>query len=365
MPLTSQRRKKTRHKRHRRQSLRPKTAVEVQQPSQKPWIRLVLVWGFLVCSQLGLLGRLVWLQIYQADTLQSIADAQQRVKLPPKIGLRPIVDRNGNVLAKDVASFRLFLHPFLFDKPEQEIAKVLDPFLKKTESDILSLIESAESGVPIERDISEETATKLRALRLNGLELNLEWQRIYPQNDLVSDVVGYVNADHEGQTGVEYSQRQLLAVPPPNHWVSSDAEGLLLPENFPIKPLGDDDLKVQLTLDTRVQWAARKALKTKMQEFKAKRGAVIVMDVQSGELLGLVSQPSFDPERFYEADPSQFKNWAIADLYEPGSTFKPINVAIAMEMGAVKADSTVYDEGNNLSWAVGRFKIMMGWPVDD
>ena len=356
MPLTSQRRKPSRTNARRRKRRGPDSPATQDHQSKKPWLRLVLVWGFLICSQLGLVGRLIWLQIYQGDTLKATAEAQQRVKLPPKIGLRPIVDRNGNVLAKDVASFRLFLHPFLFEKPAEEIAKALDPHLKSSESDILKLIKSADSGIPIERDISEETAAKLRALRLNGVELNLEWQRIYPQNDLVSDVVGYVNADHEGQTGIEYSQRQLLSVSPPEHWATSDAEGLLLPENFPIKPLGDDNLQVQLTLDTRVQWAARKALKAKMKEFKAKRGAVIVMDVHSGELLGLVSQPSFDPERYYEADPSQFKNWAIADLYEPGSTFKPINIAIAMEMGAVQADSTVYDEGNI---------VVGGWPIQN
>ncbi|MEM9137692.1 MAG: penicillin-binding protein 2 [Cyanobacteria bacterium P01_F01_bin.42] len=352
MPLTSPPRK-ARPKSRRRQVLKP---VHAGRSASRPWLRLALVWGFLACCQLGLIGRLVWLQIYQSDQLKELASAQQRLKLPPKIGRRPIVDRNGNVLAKDVASFRLFLHPFLFDKPEAEIAQALDPLLKTSEASLLELMETAESGIPIERDISAETAAELRALNLNGVELNLEWQRIYPQNDLTSDVVGYVNADHEGQTGIEYSQRQLLTVEPPPHWVSSDAEGLLLPEKFPIRPLGDDNLQVQLTLDSRIQWAARKALKAKITEFRAKRGAVIVMDVHSGELLGLVTQPSFDPERFYEADPSQFKNWAVSDLYEPGSTFKPINVAIAMELGAVKANSTVYDEGNI---------VVGGWPIQN
>lgn len=358
MPLTSQKRRSRPQKNRRKRQLEPSITGPSGSPPQtsKPWLRLVLVWTFLLLGQLGLVGRLIWLQIYQSDELKSTAAEQQRVKLPPKIGLRPIVDRNGNILAKDVASFRLFIHPFLFDQAPEEIAEALDPFLNATKSELVTLMESGDSGIPIERDIPEEAADDIRNLRLNGVELNLEWQRIYPQKDLVSDVVGYVNAEHEGQTGIEYSQQQLLAVAPPNHWVSSDAEGLLLPDKFPIKPLGDDDLTVRLTLDTRVQWVARKALKAQMDEFKAKRGAVMVMDVHSGELLGLVSQPSFDPERFYEADPSQFKNWAIADLYEPGSTFKPINVAIALEMGAIQANSTVIDEGNI---------VVGGWPIQN
>lgn len=314
------------------------------------------MWAFLILGQLGLIGRLAWLQIHEAQTLQGIARDQQRVKLPPTEGLRPIVDRNGNLLAKDVVSFRLFAHPFLFQKSTQEIASKLSPLIQLKSDQLEAMFATAESGIPIQRNITEEVAAQIRALSLDGLELNLEWQRVYPHSDLMSDTVGYVNADHEGQTGIEYSQRRLLTVDPPNHWVSKDATGLLLPEDFPIRPLGDDRLSLQLTLDTRLQWAARKALKKQMLEFKAKRGAVIVMDVHSGELLALVTQPTFDPERFYEADPSQFKNWAIADLYEPGSTFKPINVAIALELGAIKPNSVIFDEGNI---SVG------GWPIQN
>lgn len=322
----------------------------------KTWVRYVLVWLFLLTGQLGLIGRLVWLQVHASGNLKEKALEQQLVKLSPQIGLRPIVDRNDNILAKDVSSFRLFAHPFLFKKTPQEIAKELVPLIDRSESELAKLFASGDSGIPIIRDIDEETAAKITNLRIDGLELNLEWQRIYPQKDLMSDVVGYVNAEHQGQTGIEYSQQKQLAVEPPQHFVSGDARGLLLPERFPIKPLGNDQLKLRLTLDTRVQWAARKALDAKMKEFKAKRGSVIVMDVHSGQLLGLVSNPSFDPERYYEADASQFKNWAIADLYEPGSTFKPINVAIALEMGAIKPDTTIYDEGNI---------VVGGWPIQN
>ncbi len=322
--------------------------------SQKFWVRFAFIWLVLLVGQFGLIGRLVWLQVYDSGNLKTKAQQQQRVPLSPQIGLRPILDRNGDVLAKDVSSFRLFAHPFLFKEDFQQIASKLDPLLKRSQSELLQLFASAESGVPIEREIDEETAAAIRNLRLDGLELNLEWQRIYPQNDLMADVVGYVNAEHQGQTGIEYSQQPFLAVPPPNHSVSGDAEGLVLPNKFPLKPLGNDHLSLRLTLDTRIQWAARKALNEKMKEFKAKRGAVMVMDVHSGELLGLVSNPVFNPERYYEVDPTQFKNWAIADLYEPGSTFKPINIAIALDLGKIKPDSTVYDEGNI---SVG------GWPI--
>ena len=117
--------------------------------NQKPWLRLVLVWTFFLLAQVGLVGRLAWIQIHQGQELKNTAAAQQRVKLSPKVGLRPILDRNGNVLAKDVASFRLFLHPFLFEVTPEEIVEALDPLLKKDKSELMALVQSADSGIPI------------------------------------------------------------------------------------------------------------------------------------------------------------------------------------------------------------------------
>jgi cell division protein FtsI (penicillin-binding protein 3) len=341
----------------RRAQIRARDRLTPPKPVAKHWGRFVLVWLLLIVGQVGLLARLIWLQIYDAPHLQQTAKRQQSVQLNPQLALRPIVDRNGAVLAKDESSFRLFAHPFLFSADKQEVATKLAPLLGQTPDALVKLFDTAESGIPIQRDLDASTATQIRDLRLDGLELNLEWQRVYPHRDLTAGVVGYVNAEHQGQSGIEYSQDPMLEVRPPAQWVAEDARGLLLPEQFPLKPLATDNLALKLTIDTRVQWAARTALKQKMTEFKAKRGTVIVMDVKDGSLLGLVSEPSFDPEKYYEAkSPSQFKNWAVSDLYEPGSTFKPINVAIALDLKAIQPDTVVYDEGNI---------VVGGWPIQN
>jgi cell division protein FtsI (penicillin-binding protein 3) len=318
--------------------------------------RVVWVWLLLCLGQLGLVGRLVWLQVVQGPTLQRRAEAQRSVKLSPKVALYPMVDRNGNVLAKDESAFRLFAHPFLFKKEKEEIAKTLAPILSLSADDLVKLFKSADSGVPIARDLSEKVADQVRTLRLDGLELNQEWKRNYPQKDLMSGIVGYVDGDHRGQSGLEYSLQPLLTAKPPSGFVSEDGRGYLLPEQFSKGPFNADELSLKLTLDSRLQWSARTALYKKLKEYKALRGTVMVMNVKDGSMLALASEPSFQPDQFYKADPALFRNWAIADLYEPGSTFKPINVAIALDAGAIKPDSVVYDQGHI---SVG------GWPIQN
>ena len=318
--------------------------------------RVIWVWVLLCLGQLGLMSRLVWLQVVAGPELQQRAKAQRSVKLAPKVALHPILDRNGNVLAKDESVFRLFAHPFLFKKSKADIAQVLAPLLNQSASSLSNLFDSGESGIPIANELSEKAAGEISALRLDGLELNQEWRRVYPQQDLMSGIVGYVDAEHRGQSGIEYSLQPLLTAQSSSGLVSEDGRGYLLPNQFPQQPLNADEFNLKLTLDSRLQWSARTALYRKLREYKALRGTVIVMNVQDGSLLALASEPSFDPDRFYSANPALFRNWAIADLYEPGSTFKPVNVAIALEAGAIKPDSVVYDQGHI---SVG------GWPIQN
>jgi cell division protein FtsI (penicillin-binding protein 3) len=186
----------------------------------------------------------------------------------------------------------------------------------------------------------------LISLRLNGFEFIQKYSRFYPQDDLAADVIGYVNLDRRGQAGVEYSQEKLLERPGQTVRMSKTGNGSLMPDYATQGLLHFDDLKLQLTIDSRLQRAARTALKEQMTKFKAKRGAVIVMDALDGSLLALVSQPTYNPNEYAKSDISLFKNWTVADLYEPGSTFKPVNVAIALENGIIKPDDTFEDPGS-------------------
>ncbi|PSB02570.1 peptidoglycan D,D-transpeptidase FtsI family protein [Merismopedia glauca] len=331
----------------------PPNVAQVRQKAAIP-TRLLIVWGVLLSAGLGLTINLYRLQIIQASSLQKKARQQQTVSVRPFVPRRPIVDRNGNVLAIDQPTYTLYIHPKLFKVSKAEIADKLAPLLERSPKQILKQIGDKPSGVKVVGNLKEDVANRLHALRADGVELIQEYSRLYPQTGMAADVLGYVDTNHQGQAGVEYSQQKYLERSVGTALLSRSAKGEIMPDRLPEGFLHFDDLSLQLTIDSQLQRAARVALQEKMKQFKAKRGAVIVMNAQDGSLLTLVSEPTYDPNTYYKYNLALFKNWALADLYEPGSTFKPINVAIALENGAIKPSDRFNDPG---SISVGGWQI--------
>ncbi len=307
--------------------------------------RLFMVWAVLVIAAFGLAVNLYNLQIIRGPKLAQRARNQQMVNLRLFMPRRQVVDRNLDVLAMDKPVYAMYVHPKLFDKSNQEIAKQLAVVLGKNVGELEKKFESRKSGILLASELSEEVAERISSLRLNGIELIPKFSRFYPQQDLVANVVGYVNVDRQGQAGVEYSQEKLLERSVQTVRLSRTGNGTVMPNYLPEGFLHFDDLRLQLTIDSRLQRIARNALQKQMQKYRAQRGAVIVMDAWDGSLLTLVSLPTYNPNQYSQANISLFKNWAVADLYEPGSTFKPINVAIALEAGIVKPEETFNDPG--------------------
>lgn len=308
--------------------------------------RLLTVWGILMAAGMGLALNLYHLQIDQGAKLTQKARNQQMVNLRPYIPRRPVVDLYRNTLAIDRPVYNLYAHPKLFDKSDEEVAQQVAPILNQDTAELVKIFHSKSSGILLGSGVSEDTSDRLNELRLNGLELIQKYSRYYPQDDLVSDVVGYVNLDRRGQAGVEYSQEKLLERSVETVRLSRAGNGALMPNYAPEGFLNFDDLQLQLTIDSRLQRIARSALKEQMEKFNAKRGGVIVMDALDGSLLALVSLPAYNPNEYAKADISLFKNWVVADLYEPGSTFKPLNIAIALENRVIKPDDTFNDPGS-------------------
>ncbi|MEA5551447.1 penicillin-binding protein 2 [Anabaena cylindrica UHCC 0172] len=317
--------------------------TQAQVPNLKS--RLLIAWGVLIAAGVGLTFNLYRLQILQGSKLTERARSQQMVNLRPFMPRRSVVDRNDNMLAIDRPVYTLYAHPKLFDKSNEEMAKQLAPVLGKDADKLVKLFQSRKSGILLSNSVAENIADRVISFRLNGLELIEKYSRFYPQGDLVANVVGYVNLDRRGQAGVEYSQEKLLERSVQTIRLSRAGNGALMPDHAPEGFLHFDDLKLQLTIDSRLQRAARTALKKQIDKFQAKRGAVIVMDAMDGSLLALVSQPTYNANEYSKANIALFKNWIVADLYEPGSTFKPLNVAIALENGAIKPDDSFGDPG--------------------
>lgn len=328
------------------------------QPSfQLPRFRLLLVWGLLMAGAAGLLLNLYRLQVSQSPGLEEKARQQQMVYLRPFVPRRPIVDRNGNVLAVDRPVYTLYAHPKLFKRSKHDMAVLLAPMLERKPAELEKLFNQKSSGIRVSYALTEDVADQIARLQADGLEMIQQYSRLYPQQDLAADVVGYVDVDHRGQAGLEYSQQNLLERAVRTLRLSRAGNGALMPDHVPEGFLHFDDLRLQLTLDSRLQRAARFALKQKIEQFNAERGTVIVMDALDGSLLALVTEPTYNPNQYYNFDVGLFKNWALADLYEPGSTFKPLNVALALESGAIQPDSMFNDTGQIQigKWSIGNY----------
>ncbi|MCW6035933.1 penicillin-binding protein 2 [Spirulina subsalsa FACHB-351] len=309
------------------------------------WSRLLLVWGALLAGSAALAFHLYQLQIVQGDEFMEKAQQQQMVYMRPYVPRRPIVDRHGNVLATDRLVYKLFAHPKLFKIPPEEIATRLAPILERNPERLLEAFQRRASGIPIAHRLPEERADQVAALGLDGLELIRQYSRLYPQQELAAEIVGYVDVDHKGQSGLEFTQQDLLERNVRTLRLNRAGNGALMPDHIPEGFMNFDDQRLQLTLDMRLQRVARSILKQQVTNYQAKRGAVIVMDVRDGSILALVTEPTFDPNEYSRYNINLFKNWTITDLYEPGSTFKPINIAIALDKGVINENTILADPG--------------------
>jgi cell division protein FtsI (penicillin-binding protein 3) len=330
--------------------------------------RLFLVWGILVIGAFALGAKLYYLQVIdpvikyeqapEGKKLSQIAIDQQTTKLNFYIPRRKIVDRQQNVLATDLITYTLYVHPHLFIRnsepvPAAEIAEQLSEILgNQTPAELLAIFAKQDWGIRLSEDLPESVKEKITAMQIDGLDLKQNYTRFYPHQEMAAEVTGYVNLDSSRtpQAGVEYTQNKLLERKPISWKMKrsfENSKSIFHPGDLERSQqlFNFDDLRLQLTIDMRLQQIARNALKVQMDEYKAKRGTVIVMDVRDGAIAALVSEPTYDPNTYYKYGIELFKNWAITDLYEPGSTFKPINLALALDAGVIEPDDTFNDTG--------------------
>ena len=342
---------------------RPARSERVVAMQPLPTHRLLLVYGLLATALVGLGARLAWLQVIDTQNLQNRARAIQTQSVAPLGKRRTIVDRNGRLVALDEERFTLWAHPRYFnfpgDDPQKlrrpdEVASRLGSVLAQPSETLLQRMAGRPSGVKLGTDIDPETADRIRRLNISGIDLEAYPQRVYPQGSLFANVVGFLNLERVPQAGLEQSRNSDLQRNETTLRMRRGADGTPLPEGMDAGSLYGDDLRLQLTLDARLQQVAQKALHDQVNKWKAKRGAALVMDVRNGEMLALASVPTYDPNRFWSFKPGLFREWSVQDLYEPGSTFKPINLALALQEKAIQADGKVYDNG---SLSIG------GWPI--
>ena len=334
--------------------------VDMQPLSSRRMVAVFL----LLCTALGGLAvRLAWLQVKEGDRLQARARAIQTQSIRPIGKRRTIVDRTGRLVALDEERFTLWAHPRYFSLPGDDPGTVRKPaavvdrlvqVLARPRQELLDRIGDRRSGVKLATNLDPETAQRVRELGISGLDLEAYPQRIYPQGQLFANVVGFLNLERVPQAGLEQSRDRDLQRQESTITMRRGADGTPLPDGLQAGSLYGDDLRLQLTLDARLQQVAQQALARQVKQWNAKRGAALVMDARTGEMLALASTPSYDPNRFWSYNPGLFREWSVQDLYEPGSTFKPINLALALQEKAIDPKGTVND--------VGQLTIG-GWPI--
>ncbi|MGI0482317.1 peptidoglycan D,D-transpeptidase FtsI family protein [Geminocystis sp. CENA526] len=326
-------------------------------------IRLFLIWLVLVMSSGGLIWRLYQLQIKEGENLATQAKQQQTYNFRPYIPRRSVVDSRGNVVALDKVVYTIYVHPNMLSESKEMVAeKIANILVDRDKNEILKLLNSRNSGVLLGKTISEDQGNKIRQLRIEGIDLERRYARFYPQGELIADIIGYVDTEHAGQAGIEHSQEKLLERDLATVQMTSfvkvkrDGQGAIIPASLPEGIVELDDLQLKLTLDLRLQRATRDALKNQLKQFNAKRGAVIVMDVHTGAIVALACEPTYNPNQYSLYDFALYKNWTVTDSYEPGSTFKPINVAIALDEGVINDRSMVLDAAST---------VIDGWPISN
>ncbi len=332
-------------------------------PLDQSRFKALYIFGLIII--LCLFGRLVKLQVFNASNLQREARLLQSSKVDSLKKRRSIVDRNNRLIAYDKPLYKLWAHPKYFNFPGdsintvrsiEEVVKKLSPILDLQDEILMEKFHNKIGGIRLLDKISEEKAEKIKNLQISGLDLFKYSQRYYPQGELFSNLIGFVNDENKGSAGLELHLDNQIKVFKKSNLIKRGGDGTPLPDNSAPGDFIYDYKSLGLTIDSKLQKASYNALSRQVSKWKAKKGFAIVMDVNNGQILSLVTAPTYDPNKFWKYDSELFKGWYSQDLFEPGSTFKPINLALALEEKVIQTDGLVED--------IGKIKVG-GWTLSN
>lgn len=305
--------------------------------------RVVLFAMFVAFAALA--ARAVWLQgtARQSQFLQEQgANRYQRTQELPAVRGK-ITDRNGQVLASSIPVRAIWASPEELLAAPKEKLRALAGLLEMSEADLRKKLNSDRNLVYLKRQVEVETADKIKALDLDGMDIRPEYKRFYPQGEVMTHLVGFTNVDDRGQESMELAQQNNLVGKSGSRRVIKDGRGRIVEDiGGKIEPHNGKD--VVLSVDSKIQYIAFTQLKAAVEHFAAKAGAAVVLDVHTGEVLALANYPSYDPNDRRNLTGAQLRNRVMTDTFEPGSTLKPITVSLALDTGRVKP-STLIDTG--------------------
>src|SRR5919108_2977038 len=288
-------------------------------------------------------GRAFQLQVLQGDRLMRLGERQHLKEwiVLPKRGA--LFDRAGEPLALSMESQSVYARPHRVQDPEK-LSRALAQILNLRISDVKQKLSSDKPFVWIKRQVSPPEAEKIQALNPPGIGMFYEPNRHYPQGQLAGQVIGFVGRDSQGLEGLELQYNDYIRGETGSSVTERDALGRrVLVEGIKgleIPPGGD----IHLTLETSIQYLAEKELEAAVTKYRAKAGVVIIVEPFTGEVLALANYPWFNPNSYSRRSSENTRNRAVADSFEPGSTFKTILAAAALEEAIVGKDDLFYCE---------------------
>jgi cell division protein FtsI (penicillin-binding protein 3) len=312
------------------------------------WI-ICLLFALWTCA---IAGRLFWLQIVQHKEYAERAEKQQQrtFEVAPRRGI--LYDRNLHELAMTVLADSIYADPSEIDDKQaaaQTLAAIvhIDPEDKQTsEAAIADRLKNGHNFAWIGRRVAPDVATRVRALNMQGIYFQKEFKRYYPDNDIAAQVLGYVGIDDNGLGGLEEKFNSEMHGMPGRMYTAMDARRKVLgsTEREP-----EPGRNLQLTIDENIQFMAEQALDHSMERTHAEHGTVVIQDVHTGQILALAVRPTFNPNDSRHTSPDLLIDRAVSDVYEPGSTFKLVTYAAALDEHKVTPDTMVDCQGGQIN----------------
>ena len=293
-------------------------------------------------------GKIAQLQVMPneergVDFLQTQGDVRaiREEVIPAYRGL--ITDRNGEPLAVSTPVITLIANPKYMQTAAAEadlerLAAAMDISLAALKARLKHY--RNKSFMRLARQISPAEAEKILSLRIPGVSGQQEYKRFYPAGEVTAQLVGITDIKDQGREGMELAYDSWLTGEPGSKKVMKDRAGRIIKDISLVKPASPGEA-LRLSIDLRVQYAAYRALKASVKKHQAKSGSVVVLDIETGEVLAMANQPSFNPNDLSNLKSAATRNRAITDQMEPGSTVKPFTLLAALESGKFAADTKV------------------------
>jgi cell division protein FtsI (penicillin-binding protein 3) len=301
----------------------------------------------LLLGSAALIGRSLYLQVFQNDFLRQKGESRYERTIEITATRGRIVDRHGDVLAVSTPVKSIWAIPEdakLTPPKARQLAQLLEMDVRELNTKLAS----DHDFVFVKRQLPPDVAEKVAALHLPGIHEQVEYRRFYPGGDVVAHMLGFTGVDDNGQEGVELALNAQLSGKAGSRRVIKDRRGEIVEDVESIRT-PQDGKDVVLALDNKIQYLAYNYLKQAIADSRAKAGSVVVLDAKTGEILALMNWPTYNPNNRTRLAGGQLRNRAFTDTFEPGSTMKPFTAALALESGRYRFDTQIQTAPGKLS----------------